>query len=112
MSLRARILAYVVVVMAIVSVMVIATITPDTLHDKSTALASGREAADALQALFQKLTAAQRQELANSRQRLFADQHVLEGWVLVGKDGKVHYWGMQGERQEKIDTAVLVAHRF
>jgi signal transduction histidine kinase len=112
MSLRARILAYVVLVMAIVSIMVVATITPDTLHDSSSALAAGREAADTLQEFFQKLTAAQRKDLFNARVKLFAEQHVLGGWVLVGKDNTVHYWGMPGEAPEKVDTAFLVSQHF
>lgn len=110
MSLRVRILAYVVVVMAIVSVMVVATITPDTFLSSSSTLASGREATEALQVLFQRLNKQQRDELASGA-RLFPE-YTLNGWLLASKDGTVHFWSMPDSPRKTVDSGYLAAQRF
>src|SRR5438045_3193758 len=112
MTLRARILVYVVAVMIIVFVMVVATMLPYRLRDSNWGGAAGREATAALQLLFDQLTAARRAELLNTPPRLFDQHSVLVGWVLAGADGKVTAWFMSEPRQETVGAAFFSELHF
>jgi len=112
MSLRARILVYVIAVMIIVFVMVVATIIPDTLRESKSRVAAGREATSALQILFERLPAARRTEMLSDAPRLFDQRNVLDDWLLASDDGKVIAWYMPLEKQETINDDFLTAQKF
>jgi signal transduction histidine kinase len=112
MSLRARILIYVVAVMTIVFILVVATILPDTLRESKSRVAAGREASAALQVLFENLPAAKRTEALGANPRLFDQHFVLDDWLLATEDGKVLAWFMPEPRQQNISADFVAGQKF
>ncbi|MCY3020998.1 MAG: HAMP domain-containing sensor histidine kinase [Planctomycetota bacterium] len=112
MSLRARMLGYVVAVMAIVFVMVAVTILPDTIRDPKVTLAAGDEAATTLQVLFQRLSASERRALLQSDAPLFHGRHILRGWLLVTLDGDVQAWAMPEPDPGRVTDDYLARQHF
>jgi signal transduction histidine kinase len=112
MSLRARILLYVVAVMGIVFVLVVATILPGTLHDPHAQKATARDAALTLKSLFERLDAEQRSKLLASDPRFFSEQNALDGWILTERGGRVLYWMHPMERRERLTIEEAAAERF
>jgi len=112
MSLRARILLYVAAVMAIVFVLVIATLLPDTLREPKVRLVAGERMSEALQVLFGSLTARQRQDLLAANPPLLRDQDIIEGWALVGLDGSVLVWKMPSPNPGRAEAELLAAQHF
>jgi len=102
MSLRARILLYVIAVMGIIFVLVVAAILPSTLHDPRAQQAMARDGALTLKAMFESIRRDQLKELLDRKPLLFTEQNVLEGWILSTSDGKVLYWSHPAERQETV----------
>lgn len=104
MSLRARILLYVIAVMGIIFVLVVAAILPSTLHDPKAQKAMARDGALTLKSLFENMKREQLKEMLASKPSFFTEQNVLEGWILSTADGKVLYWSHPAERQENINA--------
>jgi len=102
MSLRARILLYVIAVMGIIFVLVVAAILPSTLHDPRAQQAMARDGALTLKSLFENLRREQLKEMLDKKPSYFTEQNVLEGWILSTSDGRVLFWSHPAERQETI----------
>jgi signal transduction histidine kinase len=90
MSLRTQILIYVVAVMAIMFVLVAAALVPDRLlAERKFAFDLGRDAVQAMQAVLEPLTRAQREALFAARPALFNDDNIVDAWILADESGAV-----------------------
>jgi len=112
MSLRARILVYVIAVMAIVFVMVVATIIPDTLQDSKNRFAASREATEALRVLLEQVPAARRAEVVRERSKLFGERGILHGWLVTDSVGAVVIWALPGEAVNTATPEFFAAQNF
>jgi|GEM_PF-1791015 len=102
MSLRGKLLSYVVAVMAIVFIMVLATLTPDALNETRVRATTGHDTAQSLKIVFEQLSAAQREKLLAGETNFFTGQ-MLDGWFLASNDGKIQAWMMRGPRPDSLN---------
>ncbi|HEY3321758.1 MAG TPA: HAMP domain-containing sensor histidine kinase [Planctomycetota bacterium] len=112
MKLRARILVYVVAVMAIVFVIVVATIVPDTLNQASARAAAAREAVLAIESICERLPESQRKALLADTTQIFPPRGVLDGWLIAGPDETVHAWAMPEPPQPSVSLQYLAHANF
>ncbi|HYG77291.1 MAG TPA: HAMP domain-containing sensor histidine kinase [Planctomycetota bacterium] len=112
MNLRARILLYVVAVMAIVFVMVIATILPDTLNESKNRIAAAREATTVFKILLENLPAQRRAELGKNNRKFFENSGVLDAWLLTDLQGKVVLSSTPGTPKHVAPAEYIAAQRF
>ncbi len=111
MKLRTRILAYIIIVMAMVFVMVLATILPDALRESKTSAAAAREAASTLAALFARLPEPARRELGLAPP-LYDGQGVLSGWLLADAEDRVCAWGLSETPVESVTPEFIASRHF
>ena len=112
MNLRTKILAYVVATMSIVFIMVAATVIPDTLHQMQRNRALANAAVTTLQAMLEQLSPDERRALLAAHPQIFRDEHILEGWALLGADHSVQAWMMPGSVPEQVTPEFLAQQKF
>jgi signal transduction histidine kinase len=111
MSLRGRILAYVVAVMIIVALLVVTVI----LAERAATAPGARDATKNLAAFLGKLSAEERRALAGtgpSVTPMLKAARALDGWALVTVDGAVRIWAMPGPEPETATAEALAEQRF